>query len=523
MSDPRKYQRFLVACSQIVANTSVRAQPHTRLVSDRRKYQCSRSASYSPPLRYSQIPVFALRLIFPSSQILANARVSARKYQCSRSGSYSPPLRSSQIPVFALRLIQPHTRLLSDTRKYKCSRSGSYCNPVRHSQIPAFALANTSVRAQADIPLLSDRRKYQCSRSGSYSPPLRSSQIPVPLSLIFLSFQIVANTSVRAQPHIPVLSDTRKYQCSRSASDSPPLRPSQIPVFAPSLILLLSDTRNYQCSPSASYSPPLRYSQLPVFALSLRFPSTQIVANTSVRAQPHIPLLSDTRNYQCSRSASDSPPLRSSQIPVFAPRLIFLLSDTRNCQCSPSASYSLPLRYSQLPVFALSLRFPSSQIVANTSVRAQLHIPLLSDTRKYKCSRSASSSPLLRYSQLPVFALGLIFPSSQILANTSVRAQPHLPLLSDTRKYHCSHSASSSPPLRYSQIPVFALGLIFPSFQILANTSVRARPHFPLLSDTRKYQCSRSASYSPPFRYSQIPKCSHVMCIYVAVWGLALE
>jgi hypothetical protein len=148
-----------------------------------------------------------------------------------------------------------------------------------------------------------------------------------------------------------------------------------------------------------------------VFALRLIFPCYQIVADTSVCAQPHIPLLSDTREYRCSRSGS----------------------------------YSPPLRYSEIPVCALSLTFPSSQMLANTSVRAPPHIPLLSETRKYQCWRSASYS---RFSQ-----------------NTSVRDQPHIPLLPDTRKYQSSRSAPYSPPLRYSQIPVFALSLIFPSAQ----------------------------------------------------------
>jgi hypothetical protein len=155
--------------------------------------------------------------------------------------------------------------------------------------------------------------------------------------------------------------------------------------------------------------------------------------------------------------------------------------------CLPSASYSSPPRYLQLPLFALSLRFPASQIFANTTVCAQPHIPPLrllatttvhaqphilplSYTCNYQCSLSASYS-LLRPWPILVFTLSLIFPSSQILATTSVCAQPPIP----------------------------------PSSQIPANTTVCAQPHIPLYTDTLNYQCSRSASYSPPVRYSQIP------------------
>ena len=162
------------------------------------------------------------------------------------------------------------------------------------------------------------------------------------------------------------------------------------------------------------------------------------------------------RKCKCSRSASSSPPLRYSQIPV----------------CLHSASSSFPFRYSQIQVFALGLIFPSSQLLAipgfavgliflssqifaNANVCAQPHLPLLSDTRKYQC-----------------FALSLTFPSCQILANTSVGAQPGIPLL------------------LYSQLPVFALRLIFPTSQILASTNVRAR----------KCQWLRSGSYIPSLR-----------------------
>jgi hypothetical protein len=215
---------------------------------------------------------------------------------------------------------------------------------------------------------------------------------------------------------------------------------------------------------------------MPVFAVSLIFLSPPLFANTNFCAQPHLPLLSDTREYQCSRSASHSPPVRYSQILVFALSLVFLSSHTCTYQCLCSGSYSslliysqVPCSRSQMPVVALRLIYPSSQIVANISVRAQDHIPLLhpdrrkyqcsllSDRRKYQCSHSASYSPPLRSSQLPVFSLSLIFASSQILANTSVRAQAHIP-----------------------------------SCQILANTSVlarkcvRAQVHIPLPPDCGK-------------------------------------
>jgi hypothetical protein len=176
----------------------------------------------------------------------------------------------------------------------------------------------------------------------------------------------------------------------------------------------------------------------------------------------------------------------------------------------------------------LSLIFPSSQILANASVCTRPHLHLLSDTRKCQWLHLASSSPPSRYSQIKVFALSLIFLSSQLLAiPTSVCSWPHLYLFSDIHKYHCSMSASSSPPLRHSQIPVFSVSLVFPSCQILANTSVRTQPGIPLLSywqlqvfalrlifpssqilastsvRARKCQWLHSGSYIPPLR-SQI-------------------
>jgi hypothetical protein len=367
--------------SQNLAHTSVCAQPHI-LFANTRNYKCSPSASYFSPLRYSQLPVFAISCIFPSCQTLA--------YTSVRAQPHIPPLRLLAINTVHA---QPHILFLSYTCNYHCSLSASY-SLLRPWQMLVFALslifpssqilATTSVCAQPPIPLLSDTCKYKCWRSASYSPPYRYSQLPMfSISLIFASCQILADTSVRAQPHIPLLSERRKCKCWRSASYS-----------------------------------------------------SHILANTSVRTQPHIPLLS--------------------------------------------------VRYSQIPVFALSLIFLSSQILANTSVRTLAHIPfsqIIANT--YQCSWLASSSPPLSYPQIPMFALSLILPSSQILANTIVLSQAHLPLLSNSRKYQCSRSAS--PPLRYLQIPVFALSLIFLSSQILATTSVRYQLHIPLLSDTRIY------------------------------------
>jgi hypothetical protein len=179
--------------------------------------------------------------------------------------------------------------------------------------------------------------------------------------------------------------------------------------------------------------PPRKYLQLQVFALSLILSSSQILAITSVCAQPQIPLL------------------RYLQIPLFALSLIFLLSD-----------------YLQLPLFTLSLIFSSSHILATTSVPSQPQFP------------------------------------SQTVANASLRAQPRIYLLSDTCNCKCLCSASYSPPLRYLHIQVFALNLIFPSVQILSATNVLDQPHIHLLSDTCRCQCLRSASYSSSLRVLQI-------------------
>jgi hypothetical protein len=350
-------------------------------------------------------------------------------------------------------------------------------------------LAYASVRSRPHLLFLSDTRKCQCPCSPSSSPSVKYSHMPVfVLGLIFTSSQILANSSVRARPHLPLLSDTRKYKCSRSASSSPLLSCSQ-----------------YQCSQSASSFSLLRYSQIPMFALSLIFPSSQTLANASVRAQPHFSLLSDTCNYYCSHSAWYSPPLILATASIRAQAHIPLFSDTRKCQRSCL----------QMPVVALRLIYPSSQIVANISVCAHDHIPLPPDRRKYErsllsdrrkcqclhsashspplrssqlqCSRSASYLPPLRYSQIQVFAL----------ANTSVRALAHIPLLPDCRKYQRLRSGSYSPHLRSSQVlllhfrywqmPLFALSLKFLSSQIVANSHVCGRPSIPLLSDTRKY------------------------------------
>jgi hypothetical protein len=165
-----------------------------------------------------------------------------------------------------------------------------------------YMLANANVRAQPHLHLLADTRKYLC---------------------------------VCTRPHLPFLSDTRKYKCLRSASSSP------LPSCSP-----------YQGLQLASSFSLLRYSQMPMFALSLIFPSSQTLASTSV-----------------SRSASHSPPVRYSQILVLALSLVFPSSCTRNYQCLRSGLYSPLLRYSPVPMFAL----------ANASGCAQAHISLLSD------------------------------------------------------------------------------------------------------------------------------------------------
>jgi hypothetical protein len=191
--------------------------------------------------------MFTLRLIFPSSQILTNANVSAHNYQCSHSGSYS--LHSDRrkyhgLPSGSFSLILAEPQTLANTGV--CAQAQIPAFALRHLQILVSALTNTSARAQAHIPLLSDMREFQCSRS----------QIPaLALRLIFLCTQIVANS---AQAHVPLLSDRCKFQC------------------------LLSNTCRYQCLLSALYS-------------------SQIVANNNVCTQPHIPVSSDTLKYQCSR------------------------------------------------------------------------------------------------------------------------------------------------------------------------------------------------------------------------------
>jgi hypothetical protein len=185
--------------------------------------------------------------------------------------------------------------------------------------------------------------------------------------------------AVCAQPHMPLLPDTRKCQCSCQPC-----------------IPLLSDTRKYKRSHSASYSsPPFRHSQLPAFAISFIFLSCQILANAVVRSQPHIPLVSDRRRCKCWRSGSYS---------------CHILTNT-SVRTQPHIH--LPsVRYAKIPAFAPSLIFQSSQILANTSVHTQAHISI---------------------------------SFSQIIANTIVRSRPHLPFLSATRKYKCLRSASSSP------------------------------------------------------------------------------
>jgi hypothetical protein len=167
-------------------------------------------------------------------------------------------------------------------------------------------------------------------------------------------------------------------------------------------------------------------------------------------------------------------------------------------------------------VFSLSLIFPSSQILAknqcscsteysssqilaNTTVHTQPHSPLISDTRNYESLHSALYSLHFRYLQLPVIALNLIIPFSLIIVNAIVSGQPHILLLSGTCACQCSRSASYCSPLRYLQLLMFALSIIFPFSQILATTSVCAQPHIS------------------PLIYSQIPKCSHVMCIYIYI------
>jgi hypothetical protein len=265
------------------------------------------------------------------------------------------------------------------------------------------------------------------------------------IRLIFPSSQIVANTSVCNQAHIPLLSARCMYQC------------------------FISDTRKYHCSHSASYSSPLRSSHVPVFALSHKFPSSQILANTTVLAQPHIPLLTDPRKNKCSRSAS----------------------------------------------------YSSSQILAHTIVHTQPHSPLISDTRNYDCLHSALYSLHFRYLQLSVIALHQIIPFSLIIANTNVSGQPQILLLSGTRTYQCSRSASYWPPLKYSQIPVFALSLILLSSQILATTNVRPQHHIPLPSNTRKYQCLRLASYFSSQIFTTTKMFSCDVCIYMLLFRVS--